>query len=300
MKYTSLIVCVAISLLLNGPIYSQDAVNSPVELSIGTVRTAAEAAAVKFLAKYAEGLDDIFLTNANKVKKTSADKGSILDLSPEVSIETGDQDSFNGIIAKMTGNYMRVTLKDIKDPNNPAKTLQVGDLGKLVHVVPISFGFESDRNFKSVSTILETGYVPLLIPRGVGFQHKVGIFAQAGYKFDANKRSEPETGGAQDQSAEEKESSILRLKGRAGTKLCVLGKGKCLHKINDDNWGVNVILDATGWYDLRNSKTYHSIEAILRLTLFNGRNFDLKYQDGSGAPNFNKGAEFSANLTVQF
>lgn len=300
MKYTSLIACTAIALLLNSPAHSQDDESEAVELSLGTVRTAAEVAAVKFLAEYAEGLDAIFVTNANEVKISGADTGSILDLSPEISIETGDQDSFNGVIAKMTGNYMRVQLKDIPDPLDSTKTLQVGDLDKLVHVWPISFGFEGDRNFDSVSAILETGYIPLLIPKGIGFRHKVGIFAQAGYKFDATEEGELETGGAQDQSAEEEDSSILRLKGRAGTQLCVLGEGKCWHKISDDNWGVNIILDASGWYDLNNSEVYHSLEAILRLTLFDGRHFDLKYQDGSGAPNFNEGEEFSANLTVQF
>lgn len=302
MKQKFIIACAVTLLLLSLPVRSQDAESSEsVELSLGTVRTTAEAAAVKFLAEYAEGLDDIFITNASKVKKAGVDTGSILDLSPEVSIETGDEDSFNGVIAKMTGNYMRVQLKDIPDPIDSVRTLQVGDLDKLVHVIPISVGFEGDRNFDSVSAILETGYIPLLIPRGVGFQHKIGIFAQAGYKFDANAEGEEETGGAQDQSAEGEDSSILRLKGRAGTQLCVLGKNKaCWRKINDENWGVNVILDASGWYDINNSEVYHSLEAILRLTLFDGRHFDLKYQDGSGAPNFNEGEEFSANLTVQF
>jgi hypothetical protein len=285
----------AISFAVPAVSQSTDNADQPdnVELSLGTVRTEAEAAAVKLLARYAEGLPEIFLSSAGRA---SVDKGWILDLSPEVSIETGDKDSFNGVIAKMTGNFMRIRLKPLE--GLPEK---VADTEKLIHVAPISFGFEGDRNFDSVATLLETGYIPLLIPKGLGFQHKIGVFLQAGYKFDANEEGEPETGGAQDQSAEEEDSSILRLKGRAGTQLCLLGQRKgCLHELANDKWGISFILDAAGWYDIANEKTYHSIDARLRLTLLEDRHFDLKYQDGSGAPNFNEGEEFSANLTVNF
>ncbi|HKI02990.1 MAG TPA: hypothetical protein VKK31_13525 [Thermoanaerobaculia bacterium] len=267
------------------------------EFSLGTARTAAEAAAVKFLARFAEGLPDIYETSKSRAKE---DKGWILDLSPDISIETGDKDSFNGVIAKMTGNYMRIRLTELPGIPQP-----IADSNKLIHVVPVSFGFEGNRNFDDVAAILETGYIPMLIPKGLGFMHKVGIFLQAGYKFDASKDGEQESGGAEDQSAEEPDTSILRLKTSVGTKWCLLGNnGGCLRALGGGlgkgDWSVNVLLDASGWYDIANQETYHLIDARLRLTLKEARNFDLKYQDGSGAPNFNKGDEFSANLTIGF
>ncbi len=64
--------------------------------------------------------------------------------------------------------------------------------------------------------------------------------------------------------------------------------------------GVNLIPKATGWYDFVNNEFYHTASAIIRFSLDEGRSFDLAYQNGSGAPNFNEGNQFSANLTLQF
>jgi hypothetical protein len=100
------------------------------------------------------------------------------------------------------------------------------------------------------------------------------------------------TGGAADQSKEKTGDGLARMKLDSGIdfKLASFGLDR----------DVTLIANATGWYDIAHSATYHRLEAILRLSLSKDRFFDLTYENGSGAPNFNKGSQFSANLTVQF
>ena len=63
---------------------------------------------------------------------------------------------------------------------------------------------------------------------------------------------------------------------------------------------VSFIGAATVWYDIANSVFYHRLVATLRLTVIENRHFDFTYEKGSGAPNFNEGSQFSANLAVTF
>lgn len=271
------------------PLAAQDENNAeaaPVTLSLGTVRTEAEAAAVRFLVQVADDLPGIFEANFTPEKKS----GSLFDLSPSVTIETGTNDSFNGVLAKISGNYIvfrETTIAGLVTP----------DSSKPFHAFPVSAGFESDRNFRNINLLAEAGWVPFrrLGPRELlGVNPRIGLFVQAGYKVKntgASTNDRP-VGGAKDESKEAPNSGLLRFKLDSGLNLAIGSLGKFRT--------IRIIANAAGWYDIANAEFYHELEGVLRLALTKDRFFDLKYEDGSGAPNFNKGEQFSANLTIVF
>lgn len=260
----------------------------PLSLSLGTIRTDAEAAAVNLLIEYTKDLPDIFVNNSAKATDSS---GWLLDLSPSIKIETGEKDAFNGVIVKMSGNYMHYYLTDRAVPG-----VLMPDLDRLFHAVPIALGFESDRRFNNVSALFEIGYVPFYLKGTnanfkLGLNPKVGVFLQTGYKFKGSEKEQ--SGGAADESKESPNSTLLRLKGNFAADFSLI-------PFSEGKFGLSILPKATGWYDIANSTFYHSIELVARLTIAKGKHLDFKYQNGSGEPNFNKGDQFGANLTVQF
>ena len=63
---------------------------------------------------------------------------------------------------------------------------------------------------------------------------------------------------------------------------------------------VQVIGRGNVWMDFLNAAEYYRLEGTLRIPLADDKFFDLNWERGSGAPNFNKGDQWSANLTVTF
>lgn len=264
---------------------SQD--GAPVEISIGTIRTEAEKAAVGVLIKYADKIDeDYFASNAKDVK-TGGGKGWLLDITPEVELQTGEEDSFNGLIAKMTANYISFDTISINGVETP-------DTSKYFSVFPVSVGIESDRNFNNTSLLLEVGYVPFNLGSKwrLGLDSKIGVFLQAGYKLENDSDPELLEGGAIDESEESADSEIARLKIDSGTDLIRFeySGGKT----------IALVPRARLWYDIANDEVYHKLEAKLEFSLGDDKSFDFRYEDGSGAPNFNEGSQFSANLTIMY
>ncbi|MCI0697313.1 hypothetical protein L0337_35575 [candidate division KSB1 bacterium] len=259
--------------------------NRSLSLALGTVRTEAEAAAIRYLVEYTQNLQDLFIANAGNAKGAW-----LLALTPNVKFETGEKDAFNGVIVKVTGNFMFFKVTEIDSIRTP-------DTGKLFHVLPISFGGETNRGLDRVNVLLEVGYVPWYQndQRLPGFLRstKVGLFLQAGYKFKVSDStaSAATTGGAIDESKEKAKRGLSRLKGSAVFNPRFMLKS---------DWGLGVQGAADGWYDIANAEVYYRIEAKAVIYLGEGKSFDVSYQKGSGAPNFNKGNQFSANITIQF
>lgn len=266
---------------------AEDVAASPLELSIGTIRTEAEAAAVGLLVKYTEKMDEeYFFSNASDVTSSNG-KGWLFDISPEVELQTGEKDSFNGLVAKLTGNYITFSTTTVSGIGTP-------NTAELFHVLPVSFGFESDRNFEKVNFLVEAGYVPFDLGSKwrLGLDSKIGIFLQAGYKYEVDGNASTNTGGAVDESEEDLDSGIARVKLDAGTEILKYNYSK--------SRTIALIPRARVWYDIVNSEIYHKLEAKLQFSLTKDKFFDLKYENGSGAPNFNEGDQFSANLTIKF
>jgi hypothetical protein len=268
--------------------FTQEEDRTPISVSLGSARTEAEAAAVRLAIEYFENIGDIFITSVDPNSKS----GRIADFTPEIKIQTGEEDAFNGIIAKISGNYLFFKTTDVCGAQTP-------DSSKAFTVIPVSVGFETDRRFNNLNLLTEVGYVPWG-PKDsnnklrFGLNPRLGIFVQAGYKFKLSSASAmPATGGAADESSEKPDSALLRLKAAAcaDLPLVTFSKGKRT---------VRLILAGAGWYDIKNSEFYHELDVILRLPLSGARYFDLQYENGSGAPSFNKGNQFSANLTIVF
>lgn len=268
-------------------VQAQEEEKVPVNLTLGAIRTEAERSAVGFLAEYTKNIGDIFTTGLSKGKKS----GSLFDFSPEIRIQTGDEDSFNGIIAKLSGNYILFRTTTVGNVVTP-------DSSKLFHVFPASLGFEADRNFRKVNALVEVGYVPFkkLSPTMLlGVNPLFGVFLQGGYTSiqDDDEDVQATTGGAEDESQETSSGVLFRAKADLGFDYPI--PPKYLQGLD-----IRLIGKATGWYDFAHTDTYHQLQGIFRIGLSKDRFFDLKYENGSGAPNFNKGDQFSSGLTIQF
>ena len=259
-------------------------------LSIGSARTEAERAALRVAVEYAEQVGDIFLVAAPRA--IAGGSFRIVDLGPSVVVATGDEDTFNSVIAKITGNVIFGAITTTASGAlTPCATC-------FFHVVTVSGGFESDRGFDNTAFLAEIGYVPWFQNRLAGqyailASSSLALFVQGGYKADtAGASGEDALSGAADRSAEDSRSSVLRL--RADYRLAPLP----LLPIGDNQ--VQMLARASGWRDLANGEWYHRVEAGLRITLAENQSFDLLYEEGAGAPTFNEGEQFSANLTIAF
>lgn len=253
-------------------------------VALGTVRTNAEAAAMRIAIEYAESLGDVF-------RVRSREGGvRIVDFSPVVTLETGEADAFNRVIAKIHGNVIWVPDTTIAGVRTPCGTC-------FFHVVTVAGGIEADRAFDDVNVLLEGGWVPWYqnLPgarRGVLGQSTFGVFLQAGYKADLPDPA-PDTLGVPDASEEAPGSALFRLKAD-------LALTRPIALVEFGRSGLAFLGRATGWLDLANGAAYHRVEAGLRLKLGEGESLDFVYQDGSGAPNFNPGEQFSASLVITF
>ena len=168
------------------------------------------------------------------------------------------------------------------------------------HVVTASAGFEADGGFDNTAFLAEAGYVPWFQNHFRGryallSASTVALFVQGGYKADTAGSSDTDGvgDGAADESAEAPDSGVFRLRGEyrlSPVPVAPLGGGGQLQ----------VLGLAIAWRDLVNGEWYYRLEGGIRIPLAGAQSFDLLYQKGSGAPNFNQGDQFSANLTVAF
>jgi hypothetical protein len=175
-----------------------------------------------------------------------------------------------------------------------------------VHVFPLSAGIETTANGDTLNAVGEVGYVPFhfgssarlgLNDLRLGINPRVGFFAQGGQKLRQD--AEFETGGARDDSGEEKGKGIGRLKSVASMQLLfpmrMLGV----------KTGLTVEPSATGWYDLLNEEVYYSLKLSLGLVLLGtgarrSTLWEFTVQDGSGEPNFTEGTQFGTGLKLVY
>jgi len=245
------------------------------EISIAAVRTELEKEAVAYVIKHMPK-NDIY----------RSDSLGFTDLSPNIELQTGGDDSFNGLIAKLQGH--KTIMKEVDDPNTGKRTCSEC----MFSVIPFAVGVETDRNIEDVNLLGEVGYFPVGKSRNGKPRYglngpRIGIFLQAGYKFKTDERT-VEAGGATDESEEEPDSELIR------TKIDIRGKFG-----NDSNL-FNFIPGIRGWYDFVNSEIYYKLEAAFRLNIVENIPFEFKYENGSGAPNFNEGEQFSAGIAMTF
>ena len=252
----------------------------PIEIAIGTLRTVAEQTAARFLvdvSKRFSGLD--FQANQRR---------SLIYWTPDLRVEVGDHDAFSSVIARVTGSYLRFRTVDVEGITTPDS--------RFFHSFPFSAGVETDRAFRNINALVEAGYVPWFLGEKFGQLRSLqaGVFVQAGYKslVDTAGTGAAAAGGNTDQSSEPPDSWLMRVKAslRFAPSLRLSGSGQ----------GVGLNVAAHAWYDAANDAGYNSLDLTARLSIDARHHFDLTYQKGSGAPLFNKGEQWSANLTFVF
>ena len=255
----------------------------PFNVALGLLRTASD----NLSARAVIGFSEKYVRPVEKYNGS----GMVFQLSPEVHVEAGADDSFSSITIKARGLFLLFHKKTLgmEDELPEAGPLEIPDLGKLFHAIPISVGVESDSQLRNIAALLEVGWSPMLYPEQkpfkLGENVKFEFLVQTGYKFKVSDATNAD-GGLEDQSAESPNKGLARLKAVLEVKQNIGSR-------------IGIRGDVAGWYDLINNAFYHRLDFTVRLTMFPGKHFDLKYQNGSGAPNFNKGNQFSANLALE-
>ncbi|MDB4909022.1 MAG: hypothetical protein JWO05_3806 [Gemmatimonadetes bacterium] len=254
---------------------ASDPNRSPLSFSVGSARTVARQSAVHLLVDFTKDLSG--------VDWQQDFRRSLVYFTPDIKLETGSADAFEGITAKLTGNAMFFHTTTVDGLVTP-------DLS-FFHAFPISLGAESDGRFQRVNGIAEVGYVPWFqgsVPLRLRTL-SIGAFVQGGYKWKAGTPdSIGTTGGKRDESREPLDAGVLRAKASArwsiATRRTKSGLGLGFHATGD------------AWFDLLHSATYHRVTGIMRFVLDEHRYFDFAWEKGSGAPNFNTGRQVRASL----
>lgn len=286
--------------------YAQE--NAAASLSIGTVRDKAEAAAVRVIAKYGETLS---VTDKLFPKEVSGDRGLFLTLSRQIKIDATDKGRFGGVLLRYGIKRYSVGMKTDPDapPTVSGKPVVKFDGDKLMHVVPIQIGFDADRNFKNKDLLLEVGYIPALFRSGdscfkLGANPIVGVSGQLGRRQRGSEPTEPG-------KAAESSGSLKRAKLEAKIDFplsCVFAMPAATDASSTDPFRLifgdvgrwQLALFSTSWRDFSESRNYRKHELTLRIPTSDKTFFELKREIGAAPTEFDTGAKFGANLTVQF
>jgi hypothetical protein len=266
--------------------YAQE---KPLEVSMGTIKTVLNKNAIDFGVRFAQPFGSLF----KQQDILLAGKNSLFQATPEFNIQSGTEDAFSSVDLKLSGLFMFFKNTEIGGQVTPCTNC-------YMHILPLSAGIETNNTFSVINGIVEFGYVPWYqspmmnnVPDWIKYT-KIGFFLQGGYKFSLDTANVNLAGGKIDESKEAAEDGIFRAKGSLAINT------KSLFEIN--GVGVGFIHDSDVWYDILNRVTYYRIDETVRLYLTQDKDkyFDLKYQIGSGAPNFNQGDQFGMKLTITF
>ena len=126
------------------------------------------------------------------------------------------------------------------------------------------------------------------------FKHtQIGFFLQGGFKSRIDTTGINNLAGWKlDESSEKIGNGLLR------TRIDFVIDTKNFFSNNSSGFGL--IGKANYWYDFVNGESYYKIDGRVRFYLTNYKFFDLMYQKGSGAPNFNQGEQFGTSLSIAF
>jgi hypothetical protein len=261
-------------------------------LNINTFQTNLKQSAVGFAVEY--------LKPFSGLEQQTNWRRSFLNITPDIRVQEGSGDAFSSIVVGASGFFLRGSLTTLEDEDlAPEERPEVLDASRTWHLFPVSLGTETASTFDFVNVLAEGGYIPYYqsqLNSAVAdfFKHtQVGIFLQAGYKVGISDSAAALTGGKRDESEEEMNSAIVRAK-------ATLAMDTKNFFRNPANVGFGFVGRATYWFDALNTAHYYQLDMRTRIYLSETKFFDVIYQKGSGAPNFNQGDQFGAGLTVQF
>lgn len=273
-------------------IFAQESIS----LSIGGVSTSTRQGAIDLGLKLFESYESVL----NKPQIAAGHKWYMY-VKPQAEIRYGNDDMFNGFVAKATGMFLFFDTTTVFGVNG------VLDPTKMQWVVPYSVGLETNKDFRNYNVIGEIGLIPfykaIAGSRGVtnktllklSNQSNFGIYFQGGNKVGGLGTADTlanQTEGDASQTAESIGNGIARLKLMANLNPVLL-------KPIQGDFNIHLRLQAIYWYDLINSAHYYRVEAKLGIQILKNLAFEFGYEKGSGAPNFNTGDQFGGNLKVK-
>jgi hypothetical protein len=255
---------------------------SQLQVSLGAIQTDLKNNAIKVGVKYLQSLDSIWQQQNFIV----TGKHSFFLVMPDINVETGTQDAFSSINVKATALLASFKTETVEAVVTP-------DLDRAFQTFPFSLGIETNNLFSYVNGIVEAGWVPWYQSKGSSafIKHtKMGLFLQGGYKFYVD--SSKGNGGQVDESSEPIRGAIFRAKGSFGISSGAI--------IRVGGFKIGIAGDGDAWYDFMNGEIYHRLSLAGRIFLNSENYFDFGYENGSGAPTFNKGSQWGVGLTVTF
>jgi hypothetical protein len=292
---------VALAAALAGAAHAQG--ESSGSLTLGAIKQHAEAPVVRVLAKFG---DSLAIADRLVPGSVSGDRGTFYTLNRIVKVDATDKGQFGGVSVRYGLKYYSVGMKTETFEGKPITKFD-GD--RLMHVVPLSFGVDADRDLQNRDYLVELGYIPALF-RGTQTCFKLGANPIAGAALQVGRRTrsaEPTEAG----KPAEPSGSLARLKVEAKADFlfsCVLGKPAtegpsatsplAILLADIGQWQLSASVAA--WRDFVENRNYRRTEINLRIPAGDKKFIDLKREIGAAPTDFNTGAKFSANLTVEF
>lgn len=243
------------------------------QLSIGGVNTE--------LGKGAVELGLSILPDINRLSTFSARNNSTFSTTPDIQIQVGDEDAFSSIALKYEALFMKFNMTTVAGVQTP-------DLSRTFHVFSVALGTEADQSLETFNGLIELGYMPWYqnSAKGILSKTKFGVFLQGGNKFSQSVQD----GGKSDESKENVDSGILRLK----SSFHFSPQIRVLSKFNISPNG-----ETHAWFDALNGQIYYKLKGAINFN-FMDFTWEWKYEKGSGAPNFNQGEQFGTSLSIRF
>lgn len=277
---------------------------SAASLSVGALKGKAEEAAVRLLVKFGDSLS---VTDRLIPKSTSGDRGEFYTLNRTAKIDATDNGQFGGVSVRYGVKYYNVGMKsEIFD----GKPIIKFDGDKWMHVIPVSLGVDADRGFKNRDTLLEVGYIPALFKGTdscfkIGANPIIGAALQVGHRKRVQESTEtgkpPESSGSLRRLKVEGKfdfalSCVFRLPG-ASTETSGDSAARVL--LGDiGRW--QITLSSAAWRDFSEDRNYRRTELNVRIPTSAKTYVDFKREVGAAPAEYNTGAKYSANLTVEF
>jgi hypothetical protein len=237
--------------------------------------------------------------------------------------------------AIQTAELGKIEVDDTWDPTKPINGIQFSAGVETTQRLE-SANFLAEVGYVPVMNAIQIGKhdiiddyiigIPFYLLEKIGFEEarlgktvNLSAFVQGGFKSKIDGALTPATtpGGDVDQSKEKTGEEIFRLKAKASTELNftapylpgLIDELKNLinkfwtdpeNKLGKDDYPIKFVASATGWSDLKNGAFYHNVKTGVEFHLAKNKMVDFLYENGSGAPNFNEGDQFTAKLKFQY
>lgn len=257
------------------------AAHSQLDVNIGAAKTDLKNSAISIGLTYLRSLDSVFGNNEYFIPG----KKSFFMVSPEIDIQTGTADAYSSIVLKASGLFNTFKTTTVAGLTTP-------DYNKTFHTFPISIGVETNNQFNNTNGILEVGWIPYYQSYGRQSPEWIkrtdfGLFLQAGYKFNSDSSG---IGGQANESEEENQKAILRVRGSFGIDTDRFIKLRGLD--------IGLVGTADGWGDAVNSAFYYKVVGKIRVYLSDATALDIGISRGSGPPLFNESVQGQVGVSL--